>query len=253
MRNTSPLRRLLGWITTPLFIVATLLTLIVWHPVIIATRHLTPRLHGWQVGCANGFLLVLLKIVGLRIVFERLGDDAPPGGAVIVSNHQSLYDIPIILWSFRHRFPRFVAKHELKRGFPSVSNVLREDGSALIDRSNPRQAVDAIKTLGQRVTARGWTACIFPEGTRSRDGTFKRFKPAGLLALLAASPGAPVIPVSINGSWEIMRHGFLPVPFGVRIRVRIHPPESRDGDDAALIERVEAIVRDDLAPGTAAG
>jgi 1-acyl-sn-glycerol-3-phosphate acyltransferase len=231
---------------TPIFLVATLATLLVWQPVIMTTRRFLPWIHGLQVGYANGFLLLLLRLVGARIVIERLGEPLPEGPAVIVSNHQSFYDIPLILWTFRARFPRFVAKKELERGVPSVSNVLREDGSALIDRGNPRQAIDAIKALGTGVKTHGWTACIFPEGTRSRDGRVKRFKPAGLVTLLGETPGVPVIPVTIDGSWEIMRYGFRPVPFGVRIRVRVHPPLGRETDDSEVVERAEEIIRRDL-------
>jgi len=246
--NSSRTSRILGWVTTPLFLVATITTLIVTQPVIMTVRRLIPRIHGLHVGYANGLLLLLLRLVGTRIVIERLGAPIAAGPAIIVSNHQSFYDIPLIFWTFRHRFPRFVAKKELERWVPSVSNVLREDGSALIDRSNPRQAIDAIKTLGNRVKTLGWTACIFPEGTRSREGGVRRFKPAGLLTLLGETPGVPIIPVTIDGSWQIMRYGFHPVPFGVRIRVRVHPPIGRDTSDEAVVEQVEEVIRRNLTP-----
>jgi len=162
---------------------------------------------------------------------------------IVVSNHQSFYDIPLLLWGLRERFPRFVAKVALGRGLPSVSSVLRLDGSALVDRGDPHQAIAAIKGLGKRVQSNGWTACIFPEGTRSKDGILRRFKPAGLVALLAEAPTAPVIPVTIEGSWELMRYRFLPVPFGVRVTMRIHPALARTGDDKALVEAIEGVIQ----------
>jgi 1-acyl-sn-glycerol-3-phosphate acyltransferase len=131
---------------------------------------------------------------------------------------------------------------------PSVSSVLRLDGSALVDRKDPHQAIAAVKGLGKRVESNGWTACIFPEGTRSRDGKVRSFKPAGLLALLAETPHAAVVPVTIDGSWELMRYNFFPVPWGVRVTLRIHPALSRGGDDKAVVAAVEGLIRRELDP-----
>lgn len=249
MPRYTTMQKTLGWIGTPLFLLASLITLLLWHPFISITRRCGPRLHGWWVCLGNGVLLQLLKVVGTRITIERLAPLPPPGPMIVVSNHQSFYDIPLLLWGLRERFPRFVAKLALGRGVPSVSSVLRLDGSALVDRSDPHQAIAAIKGLGKRVDANGWTACIFPEGTRSKDGVVKRFKPAGLLALLGEAPTAAVVPVTIEGSWELMRYRFLPVPFGVRVTVRIHPPIARTGDDKALVDEIEGVIRGALVGG----
>lgn len=247
MAISTTTQKILGWLFTPIFLIASLITLLVWHPLIALTRRCSPRLHGWWVCLGNGLLLQLLKLVGTRVTIER-GVALPPlGPTIVVSNHQSFYDIPLLLWGLRERFPRFVAKEALGRGLPSVSSVLRLDGSALVNRGDPHQAIAAVKSLGKRVTTNGWTACIFPEGTRSKDGVLRRFKPAGLLALLAAAPSAPVVPITIEGSWELMRYRFLPVPFGVRVIMRIHPPLPRSGDDKALVEVVEGVIRGALA------
>jgi 1-acyl-sn-glycerol-3-phosphate acyltransferase len=74
------------------------------------------------------------------------------------------------------------------------------------------------------------------------------FKPAGTLALLAAAPALPVVPVTMDGSWELVRHGLRPVPFGTRVRVRIGAPIPRaDGEDrAALLARAEGDIRETI-------
>jgi 1-acyl-sn-glycerol-3-phosphate acyltransferase len=86
---------------------------------------------------------------------------------------------------------------------------------------------------------------IFPEGTRARHGELGRFKPAGTLALLEEAPDAPVVPVAIDESWRLLRHNYLPVPFGTRVRVWLGPPIARrQGEDpAVLLGRV----RDEIA------
>ncbi len=245
MAPDSLVTRALSWILTPLFLLVSLITLLVWHPIIWVTRRVNPQLHSWWVCLGNGCLLFYLKILGTRVRIEHLAP-LPPGPLVVVSNHQSFYDIPLLLWGLRERFPRFVAKRELGRGLPSVSSVLRLDGSALVDRKDPHQAIAAVKALGKRVASHGWTACIFPEGTRSRDGAVRPFKPAGLLALLAEAPQAAVVPVTISGSWGLMRSNFLPVPWGVRVTMRVHPAIPRVGDDKVLVETVEGLIRGEL-------
>jgi 1-acyl-sn-glycerol-3-phosphate acyltransferase len=94
--------------------------------------------------------------------------------------------------------------------------------------------------LGRRVRRGGVSAMIFPEGTRARHGELGRFKPAGTLALLEEAPDTPVVPVTIDESWRLLQHNYLPVPWGVRVRVHIGAPIARrpDEDRAALIERV---------------
>jgi len=80
---------------------------------------------------------------------------------------------------------------------------------------------------------------IFPEGTRSRAGELREFRRAGTLALLEAAPGVPVVPITIDQSWRLLAHDMLPIPWGVRVHVRIGEPIARRPDDAtALVERV---------------
>jgi 1-acyl-sn-glycerol-3-phosphate acyltransferase len=82
----------------------------------------------------------------------------------------------------------------------------------------------AIQKFGRRVEEHHWAACIFPEGTRARDGVMKTFNPAGLLTLVRAVPSAIIVPVAIDGSWELMRYRVRPIPFGVRVRCTVLEP-----------------------------
>ena len=106
----------------------------------------------------------------------------------------------------------------------------------LIDRADGAAAVAAIRELGTRVGAGRASAVIFPEGTRAREGDLGRFRPAGTLALLEAAPEAPVVPVAIDGSWRLLRHNLLPVPWGVRVRIHLGAPiPRRAGEDPGAI------------------
>ena len=121
-----------------------------------------------------------------------------------------------------------------------MSYNLRRGGHVLIERSDAPAALAAIRELGGRVRRGEASAVIFPEGTRARHGTLGTFKRAGMLALLDEAPDAPVLPVVIDESWRLFRHNCLPVPWGVRVYVRLGPPIARQpGEDrAALLDRV---------------
>jgi 1-acyl-sn-glycerol-3-phosphate acyltransferase len=164
---------------------------------------------------------------------------------LLVSNHQSLYDIAMMGGLMLTNYPKYVAKKELAFGIPSVSYHLKHGGNAIIDRSNRGQALVAIRALGEQAVARGVSAVIYPEGTRARDGVLKPFKRAGMHELLAAAPELPVVPIAIDGSWKLVERRLGPIPFGTRVEVAILDPIGRapDEDREALIDRVEATIR----------
>ena len=80
---------------------------------------------------------------------------------------------------------------------------------------------------------RGVSVVIFPEGTRSRDGALKPFRPAGAEAMLAAADSLPVIPTAIDGSWRLLVHNLRPVPYGTTVRIAFGAPIAREPGDAA--------------------
>ena len=144
----------------------------------------------------------------------------PRSGYIVVSNHQSMFDVPIFGGLLFSNYPKYISKRELGRWLPSVSFNLTHGGNALIDRNDPRQAREAIRELGEAAERRNVAVVIFPEGSRSRDGQLRPFKLGGLSELIAAAPSLPIIPTTIDGSWELLRYKLFPVPFGTRVRVR---------------------------------
>jgi 1-acyl-sn-glycerol-3-phosphate acyltransferase len=155
-----------------------------------------------------------------------------------------MYDIPMIMWLYRRREVAFIAKRELSRGIPSVSYALRTLGSAIIDRKDTKQAVEAIEELGHRKERQKQVACIFPEGTRARDGVMRRFRSTGLLTMVRSMPTACIQPVVVDGNWELLRYKFLPVPVFTRIRLELLDPiEPSHYSSTELVEVVERTIR----------
>ena len=122
-----------------------------------------------------------------------------------------------------HYRPRFVAKRELRHGVPAVSYALRTLGHALIDRDDARQSITAIKEFAKDLVVTGRSAAIFPEGTRSHRRSHATLKGAGILAILKELPQATIVPMTVDGSWQVERYRFLPVPVGIRLTLHVLP------------------------------
>lgn len=187
-------------------------------------------------GCARLWSRLILFVSRTRVNVR--GTLPPPGTFVFASNHQSIYDIPILFWSIPRQL-RIIAKESLGR-IPFMGWHLRLAGHLLVDRDNPGPGI--FKRM-QRLVADDASLIVFPEGTRSRDGAVARFK--GGVFLLAIEHQLPIVPVSVEGSRHIMLKDYVTVCPG-RVTVTIHPPVSTAGltraDARDLAARVKAIV-----------
>jgi 1-acyl-sn-glycerol-3-phosphate acyltransferase len=236
---------LLSWLTTLVFLPAFGLVLVVFDVLQRIARLFGTRPQEYVAGAVQWVLVRTFGICGTRLTVERAPEIQPWTSYVIVSNHQSMFDIVILGSLFFSNFPKYISKRELGRWIPTVSYNLREGGHVLIDRGDAPQALVAIRELGRRVRDGRCSAMIFPEGTRARHGELGRFKPAGTLALLEEAPDTPVVPVAIDESWRLLRHNYLPDPFGTRVRVWLGPPIARrHGEDPAVML---GRVRDEIA------
>lgn len=235
----------MDWIFTLPFLAAFGAVLLLFDPLQRLALLLGPRPHEIVVGLLQLSLKQALRICGTRFAVERSPAVRPWTPYLLIANHQSMFDIPIVAALLFSSFPKYVAKKELARWLPSISFNLRHGGNAVIDRADRAQALPAIRALGRRAQERGVSVVIYPEGTRARGGELRPFKGGGALELLAAAPEVAVVPVAIDESWRLLRHRLLPVPFGTRVRVRIGDPiprtpgEDRDG----LLRRVEEEIR----------
>ena len=138
---------------------------------------------------------------------------------VVMSNHQSLYDIPALYQTLPLRL-RMVAKAELFR-VPIWAQAMRAAGFVELDRSARERAIQSLERARQALAA-GTSVWIAPEGTRSRDGTLGPFKHGGFH--LAVGAGARILPVTIVGTRSILpARGARVVP-GAHVRVSAHEP-----------------------------
>jgi 1-acyl-sn-glycerol-3-phosphate acyltransferase len=161
----------------------------------------------------------------------------PAGQAVVLmSNHQSHLDIPILFVSFGGRL-RMVAKRELFR-IPLFGPAMRRAGIVEVDRSGDRDKARAAMSNAAEAIAGGTSIWIAPEGTRSEDGRLGAFKKGGFL--LAKQARAPIVPVAVDGSRHILPKHARSMQSGVPVKVTFGRPIAPDRPVDALMAAVRA-------------
>lgn len=241
------MRKLLAYPLTILYSVAFFTSLYVFLPIQwFCFNVFGYQAHKKSVDVLQLCLLRCLHILGTRISFYNPHNITTERPVIVVSNHQSMYDISPIMWYLRKHHIKFVSKKELGKGIPSVSYNLRHGGSVLIDRKNPRQALPAMMKFGEYIENTKRAAVIFPEGTRSKDGTPKPFKTKGLEVLIKKIPSALIVPVTVNNSWKMLRYGKFPMGIGNHIKFTVHKPLELANftNKDELIQQVEKTIVD---------
>ena len=236
--------KLLAYPLTIIYFISFGLVLVIFHPIQwFCFNVFGYKAHKVSVVWLQFWIMRCLNILGTRFTFNnsfKLPTNRP---LIIVSNHQSMYDIPPIIWYFRKHHPKFISKMELGHGIPSVSYNLRHGGSVLIDRKNPIQSINAIEQFAKQVKDNNWAAVIFPEGTRSRDGKPKPFKTKGLLTLMKHIPNALIVPLTIENSWKTVRYGKFPMGLGAHIKFLVHAPLEIDNTN---LENIISITENNI-------
>ena len=184
---------------------------------------------------------ILVKLCGVRVNrrgFEKL-EDRP---YIYTPNHQSHFDIAALI-SYLPGCLRFAAKKELFRE-PVLGFVLRKIGMIPIDRENSESS---IRRLG-KIKNDGYSTVIFPEGTRSKDGTLLPFKKGAFVA--AIELGIPVVPVVCKGGVSVMPKGkYLSILPGDVELVILDPIDTSNityEDRDRLREQVRELIAEEL-------
>lgn len=243
------MRKLLAYPLTVLYLIVFGMILLIFHPIQwICFNIFGYQAHKNSVDALQFCLVRSLHILGTRFTWENPHHIPKNKPLIIVSNHQSMYDISPIMWYMRKHHVKFVAKKELGKGIPSVSYNLRHGGSVLIDRKNPRQALPSMMKFAEYIEATNRAAVIFPEGTRSKDGKPKPFKTKGMELLLKKAPSALVVPITVNNSWKMLRYGKFPMGIGNHIKFTVHKPLeiATFTDKNELIQNVEKTIIDSI-------
>lgn len=237
----------LSYIFSPIFGIVFYIILLIFHALQWIALKMGYQSHKVTVDWLNWFIVRSLILLGNIVTFKK-HHPVPKGVSVIfVANHQSMFDIPPIIWAMRKHHPKFVSKMELGKGIPSVSFNLRHGGAALINRKDPKQALTELDKFGKRVHDNTWSAVIFPEGTRSRTGEPKKFSVNGLKMIIKHNPEAYIVPIAINNSWKVYKYGKFPLGMFNRISLQsFEPIHLKDANIDEVLSKTETTIKEHI-------
>lgn len=242
------MKKIIAYPFSFIFYLLFFLVLVIFHPIqVIAYNIFGYSAHKKTVDFFNQIMMKILYVIFCRPSFhgfDKLPTDKP---LIILANHQSMFDISPVVVGFKKHHAKFISKKELGENIPSISYNLRKGGSVLIDRKNSGQSIKEIFKLGKKMEELNYSACLFPEGTRSKTGQLRRFQPAGIKTLLKASPTALIVPFVIDGNYKLHKYGTFPLNMGIRLKYTALEPISREGyTEEELISLVETRIKETL-------
>ncbi len=158
------------------------------------------------------------KISFVKVKIKGLGKLNPTQSYIIVSNHQSIFDI-FVMYGWLPMIFRWVMKAELKR-IPLVGQACASAGHIFIDRKSPLSARKSLEKAEKQLQ-NGISVVIFPEGTRTMNGEMGKFKRGAFV--LAGDLKLPIIPVTLKGSFERLKRNSVKVTPGI-IELIVHDP-----------------------------
>jgi len=194
-----------------------LIIYMVWALILYPIYVLTDKKVGKYL--VRNLFIVVLKICGVKVEVEGLENVDKNEKYLIVSNHQSVFDIPVIGANLPLNL-RIFTKKELSR-IPCFGQMLFLYDFTFVDRKNKRQAVRDLKKAVKLM--KFYSYLVFPEGTRTKDGSVGKFK-SGAFAM-AFDTGKKILPIAITGVDRIMKPGQLIVNPGT-VKMKILKPVS---------------------------
>lgn len=239
--------KFVSYIFSALFAITFFVILLIFHLFQWVGIKFGYKPHKLTVDYLNWFLVKSLLILGNTVSFKKHYEIPKDRTIIFVANHQSMFDIPPMIWHLRKHHPKFVSKIELGKGIPSVSFNLRHGGAALINRKDPKQALSELEAFGKRIQNNKWSAVIFPEGTRSRTGEPKKFSVNGLKMIIKYNPEALVVPIAINNSWKVYKYGKFPLGMFNAIRIQTFEPiPLKDSCVDQVLSQTEKAIKDHI-------
>lgn len=227
-----------------LFFWAILATVILFLPITIAA--FLSRTGNMAFNISKLWAHLMVFVTGARIHIRNKEKIDPSKSYVIISNHQSLFDILALVITLGIQF-RWIIKIELLK-IPLFGYALYASRNIFIDRSNRQKAIESINKGVDRLP-KGVSVMFFGEGTRSPDGEVKAFKKGGFN--LAIARGIPILPITVNGSRKVLPKKamvFKPGQIEVVVADPIETENYSEADLEALIERTRNAVISNLNP-----
>lgn len=194
----------------------------------------------WQHLCARMWSWLILKTSGIRVEVEGLENVNAGETAIYCSNHPSAMDIPILFVYLPVQF-RFLAKRSLFH-LPFLGWHLQRSGHIPVDRARPREALKGFDRAAKKIRE-GSPVVMFPEGTRSRTTEMLPFKSGSFY--LAILSGVPIVPITLNGTREVLKPDTYHVRPG-RAEVIIHKPVPTAGLAVNDVEALSRRVREQI-------
>lgn len=181
---------------------------------------------------------------GVKINVKGI-ENLPKESCLYVANHQSFFDIPVLITATRKPMG-FIAKKELEK-VKIISGWMKEIHCVFMDRNNIRESVKSINE-GVENLKNGYSMTIFPEGTRGKAGELGEFKKGSMKLGIKAE--APIVPVTIDGTYKIREGNEKNEIKAVKVNVVIHKPintkELTKEEQNNLAERIKDIIGKDL-------
>jgi 1-acyl-sn-glycerol-3-phosphate acyltransferase len=186
----------------------------------------------------------LAWITPMRVEVKGREHIDPGQSYVLVSNHQSQYDI-FLLYGWLGVDFKWVMKQELRK-VPGIGVACESLGHIFIDRSNHATALATLEAAKTKIVD-GTSVIFFPEGTRSRDGKLKRFKKGAFR--MAVDLGLPILPLTVTGTRDVLPAGTSDVLPGSATLI-IHAPvpvaDLEPSDGQRLSDQVREIIASSL-------
>lgn len=184
-----------------------------------------------------------VKAAGIRVRVEGMENVQPGVSYIFLSNHVSNLDPPVLLPSIPGMTSVFLKKELMK--IPLLGTAMRMGKYVPVSRGNLREEARQSVEAATDALNSGLHITVFPEGTRSPDGKLLPFKKGAFF--LAEGTGAPIIPVVISGTEQMMPKNTLRITPGeacVRFLPPIYPQDASSRED--LMERVRAAMEQEL-------
>jgi 1-acyl-sn-glycerol-3-phosphate acyltransferase len=228
----------IGWLSVVLIIVYAV------------NKRLCGALADWTVRvCPRMVFSVLKAYSNFRVHLYLEHERELPAQYLVICNHQSLLDVPLYMLYLQNR-ARFIAKEELSHNVPIVSTILRAQEHCFLPRSgSPSRAMKALDLFIERVWSRAQIPVLFPEGTRSKDGSLGTFYAAGFRRMLDKRP-MPVAVFALDGGYKVATLDgiFRRMTNGAyRLKIlKVYPAPSSKREQIAILQEGKELIQKQL-------